>query len=197
MLDPNRSVEAQIGARIRAIRAERDITLDQLAGDVRLTKGQISKIENGKVSSPVSTLTRIAVALGVEPGYFFQSPEPSPRASLVRQGGRKVTVGRASKIGHTYEALTQGLSFKKDFEPYLMRIEEAEVDPAQNVFKHPGHELLYMLKGRMDYRHADEIYHLEPGDSLFFDGNLEHGPTKIYDPPVEFLTIISNPGPSA
>jgi len=192
-VEPARSVERQIGQRIRALRAQRNVTLDQLAVDVKLTKGQLSKIENGKVSSPVSTLTRIAVALDVEPGYFFQSQQPAPRASLVRHHERRVIVGRASKMGHTYQALAHGLTFKKDFESYLMRIDEKNVKLEQNIFKHPGHELLYMLKGAMDYRHAEEVYHLEPGDSLFFDGILEHGPVRVYDPPVEFLSIISNP----
>ena len=187
------TVELQIGQIIRALRTERNVTLDQLASEVGLTKGQVSKIENGKVSSPVSTLTRIAVALAVEPGYFFQhNSEAKPRASLVRKNERKVIVGRGTKLGHSYESLAYGLSFKKDFEPYLMRIEEKKIDPARNTFRHPGNELLFMLKGRMDYRHAGQVYHLEPGDSLFFDGNLEHGPLQVYGPPVEFLSIISN-----
>jgi hypothetical protein len=49
-----------------------------------------------------------------------------------------------------------------------------------------------MLKGGMAYAHAGEIYRLEPGDSLFFDGTIEHGPVKVFNPPVEFLSIISN-----
>ena len=186
------SIEAQIGHKIRTLRVQRDVTLDQLASEVKLTKGQLSKIENGKVSSPVSTLTRIAVALSVEPGFFFQSSGTQPRASLVRAKERKVIVGRGSKIGHSYESLAQGLPFQKDFEPYLMKIDEKNVDPAKNTFRHPGHELLYMLTGKMDYRHGDQTFHLESGDSLFFDGTIEHGPLRIYEPPVEFLSIISN-----
>jgi transcriptional regulator with XRE-family HTH domain len=187
------SIEFQIGQKIRALRAERNVTLDQLANEVKLTKGQVSKIENGKVSSPVSTLTRIAVALAVEPGYFFQSSVGNPpRAVLVRKSERKVIVGRGTKLGHSYESLAYGLPFQKDFEPYLMRIEERNIEPEKNAFRHPGHELLFMLKGRMDYRHGGLVYHLEPGDSLFFEGNIEHGPVRIYQPPVEFLSIISN-----
>jgi transcriptional regulator with XRE-family HTH domain len=187
------SIELQIGQKIRALRTERNVTLDQLASEVGLTKGQVSKIENGKVSSPVSTLTRLAVALAVEPGFFFQNHgENRPRASLVRRPERKVIVGRGTKLGHSYESLAYGLPFKKDFEPYLMRIEEKTIDPSRNVFRHPGHELLFMLKGQMDYRHAGQVYHLEPGDSLFFDGSSEHGPLRVYGPPVEFLSIISN-----
>jgi transcriptional regulator with XRE-family HTH domain len=169
------------------------VTLDQLASEVSLTKGQVSKIENGKVSSPVSTLTRIAVALSVEPGDFFRSSmESAPRIAMIRKADRKVIVGRGTKLGHSYESLAFGLPFKKDFEPYLMRIEEKNIDPDKNVFRHPGHELLYMLKGKMDYRYNGQVYHLEPGDSLFFDGTLEHGPLRVYQPPVEFLSIISN-----
>jgi transcriptional regulator with XRE-family HTH domain len=187
------TIECQIGRKIRALRAERNVTLDQLANEVKLTKGQVSKIENGKVSSPVSTLTRIAVALAVEPGFFFQnSVGLPPRAVMVRKAERKVIVGRGSKIGHSYESLAFGVPFKKDFEPYLMRIEERKINPDQNVFRHPGHELLFMLKGKMDYRHAAQVYHLEPGDSLFFDGAIEHGPIRVYQPPVEFLSVISN-----
>lgn len=187
------SIEFQIGQKIRALRMERNVTLDQLANEVSLTKGQISKIENGKVSSPVSTLTRIAVALAVEPGYFFQTRmHLPPRAILVPKAERKVIVGRGTKLGHSYESLAYGMAFEKDFEPYLMRIEEKKIDPDRNVFRHPGHELLFMLKGKMDYRHAGQVYHLEPGDSLFFDGTIEHGPLRVYQPPVEFLSIISN-----
>ena len=187
------TIEFQIGQKIRALRTERNVTLDQLANEVGLTKGQISKIENGKVSSPVSTLTRIAVALAVEPGYFFQNTaQVLPRAVLVPRTERKVIVGRGTKLGHSYESLAYGVAFEKDFEPYLMRIEEKQIDPEKNVFRHPGHELLYMLKGKMDYRHGGQVYHLEPGDSLFFDGTIEHGPLRVYQPPTEFLSIISN-----
>lgn len=190
------SIEFQIGQRIRALRTERSVTLDQLAREVNLTKGQISKIENGKVSSPVSTLTRIAVALAVEPGFFFRNPvENVPRAGMVRKSERKVIVGRGTKLGHSYESLAYGLPFKKDFEPYLMRIEERTIDPTKNVFRHPGHELIFMIKGKMDYRFGGQVYHLEQGDSLYFDGSVEHGPTRVYQPPVEFLSIISSPDP--
>lgn len=186
------SIEIQIGGRIRQLRGERAVTLEQLAGEVHLTKGQLSKIENGKVSVPVSTLTRIAAALGVAPGAFFQSTEATPRARLVRRKERRVIAGRGSKLGHHYESLAFDLPFEKAFEPYLMTIEESRIDPAQNRFKHPGHELLYMLEGKMDYLHGGDEYHLEPGDSLFFDGMIEHGPVGVSGVPVRFLSIISN-----
>jgi mannose-6-phosphate isomerase-like protein (cupin superfamily) len=100
-------------------------------------------------------------------------------------------VGRGSKIGHSYESLAAGLPFEKDFEPYLMTIDEKKIDPSKNVFKHPGHEFLFMLEGKMTYRHAGQEYRMEPGDSLFFDATFEHGPISVSDTPVRFLSIIS------
>lgn len=190
--DETSSWEQRIGRRIRDLRESRNATLEQLAGETKLTKGQLSRIENGKVSSPVSTLTRIAAALGVAPGDLFSDQKEGSRAVLVPKAQRRIIVGRASKIGHTYESLAFNLSFEKDFEPYIMTIEEQSIDPKQNTFRHPGQELLFMLEGAMDYRHGEETYHLEPGDSLYFDGLLAHGPVAVHGKPVRFLSIISN-----
>ncbi len=189
---PAETVEAQVGLRIRELREAKGLTLDQLAGETRLTKGQLSRIENGKVSSPVSTLTRIAAALGVGPGSFFAGAGTQTRAVLVKKGERKAVAGRGSKLGHTYELLAFGLPFPKDFEPYLMTIAEKKIDPAKNVFRHPGHEFLFLLEGKMTYRHRGENFAMEPGDALFFDGSFDHGPVAVSGVPVRFLSIISN-----
>lgn len=186
------SIENQIGSRIRILREEKNVTLEQLASKTGLTKGQLSKIENGKVSSPVSTISRIATSLGVDIGFFFQKSEGDSRAALVRKSDRPIVVGRASKIGHTYQALAASLPFRKAFEPYLMTIDDSNLNPNQNVFRHAGHEFLYMCVGAMDYRVGDRIYHMDPEDSLFFDASIEHGPVKIYQEQVQFLSIISN-----
>lgn len=186
------SIEVQIGRKIRAVRTERDVTLDQLAEKSRLTKGQLSKIENGKVSCPISTLMRVASALGIQVGALFDSDNTEARAVLVKKRDRKPIAGRGSKIGHSYESLAFGLPMEKAFEPYLMTIEEKKIDPAKNVFKHPGNEFLFLLEGKMVYRHADKTYSMEPGDSLFFDGMFEHGPVSVSGTPVRFLSIISN-----
>lgn len=187
------SIEVQIGRRIRALRTERDISLAQLAAESRLTKGQFSKIENGRVSCPISTLMRISAALGVPVGSFFDSSGTADRVLHVKRGERKPIVRRGSKIGHTYESLAFDLPFEKDFESYVMTIEEKKIRPAQNVFKHAGNELLFLLEGKMVYRHGEQTFAMEPGDSLFFDASIEHGPVSVKNTPVRFLTIISNP----
>ena len=51
--------EVAIGANIRRIRLARKTSLTELAGRVGIAKGTLSKIENGQISSPISTLLSI------------------------------------------------------------------------------------------------------------------------------------------
>lgn len=186
------SWEERIGSQIRHIRQKKRITLDELAALTKLTKGQLSRIENGRVSSPVSTLTRIAAALGVSPAEFFSLGAEGRRTLHCKKGGGRPIVGRGSKLGHAYESLIFDLPFANHFECYLMTIEKPNLRKAKFTFRHPGQELLYMLEGCMTYQVGEEDYTLEPGDSLFFEGSTPHGPTEVSSPPARFLSIISN-----
>jgi quercetin dioxygenase-like cupin family protein len=58
------------------------------------------------------------------------------------------------------------------------------------VFQHTGMEFIYMLAGRIEYRHGSKTYELSPGDSLFFDAEALHGPENIHEVPIRFLSII-------
>lgn len=47
-----------------------------------------------------------------------------------------------------------------------------------------------MLAGKIEYRHGQSTYLLEPGDSLTFQGDIPHGPEKLIELPIRFLAII-------
>jgi mannose-6-phosphate isomerase-like protein (cupin superfamily) len=50
-----------------------------------------------------------------------------------------------------------------------------------------------MLSGKVQYRHADRTYLLEPGDALFFDAAAQHGPEDLIEAPMQYLSIIIYP----
>ena len=76
-------------------------------------------------------------------------------------------------------------------EPYLITLsEESDVFP---VFQHEGLEFIYVIEGRVRYRHADKTYLLEPGDSLFFDADAPHGPEALIERPIRMVCVISYP----
>lgn len=65
-------LQRRIGEKIRESRKERSLTLAQMAERTGLSVGFLSQIELGKNSASVETLYRIARALGMDPGDFFQ-----------------------------------------------------------------------------------------------------------------------------
>ena len=67
------------------------------------------------------------------------------------------------------------------------------MDDASEVFptfEHPGVEFIYMLEGKIEYRHGQQRYVLEPGDALTFRGDVPHGPERLIELPIRFLAII-------
>ena len=52
-------------------------------------------------------------------------------------------------------------------------------------------EFVYVLEGEVVYRHADKLYPMKPGDSLFFDADAPHGPEELVKLPIRFLSVIS------
>ena len=100
-------------------------------------------------------------------------------------------VRRGTKSGHTYHLLAYGQGPIKLFEPFLITMEDDS--QAYPTFQHPGTEFLYMLEGVIEYRCGQQTYLLEPGDSLTFDGEVPHGPERLAQCPIKFLSVIVYP----
>jgi len=72
MIDAEERVNQLLGAKIRQLRKERTLTLKQLANKTALSVSLISQIELGKSAASVSTLRKLATALGVTMSYLFE-----------------------------------------------------------------------------------------------------------------------------
>ena len=55
-----------LGRRIRKLRKMQERTLDSLAQEIGLTKGYLSKVETGRQTPPLATLSKLAKALGTD-----------------------------------------------------------------------------------------------------------------------------------
>lgn len=185
------TVEQAIGAQIRQHRKRLDITSAELAATAKISPGMISKIENGQISSSLATLTAIASALNVPIASLFAGYDDRQDCSFVKAGQGAVTERRGTKAGHIYELLAQSLGTDVAMEPFLITLPEGAAP--YSAFRHSGVELIYMLTGSVGYRHADKLYHLEPGDTLYFDASVQHGPEELYSLPMSYLSIIVYP----
>ena len=182
------ALELAIGKQVRSSRKRLNLTVAALAKQAQLSTGMLSKIENGQTSPSLATLTSLANALQVPVTSFFRGYEEQRDVTYIRAGEGLSIERRGSGVGHQYQLLGHTIGKPYNIEPYLITIDnESEVFP---VFQHAGTELIYMLEGSVTYRHANETYTLNPGDSLFFDAEASHGPEEIRKLPCRYLAII-------
>ena len=185
---PARTLEKALGAQIRLMRRERDLSVVELAASAGISNGMMSKIENGQISPSLSTVQAIAAALAVPFTSLFTAFEEKRDCSYV-PGGRGVVIERrGSKVGHVYELLGAVLGGDIVVEPYIITLKE--YSESYTGFRHAGIELLYMLSGEVIYRHAGQDYRLKPGDTLMFDSGALHGPERLISVPMTYLSII-------
>jgi transcriptional regulator with XRE-family HTH domain len=174
-----KNLEVAIGRQVRDLRKRQRMTGSDLAAQTGLSVGMLSKIENGVISPSLTTIQTLAHALRVPLVQLFSGYE-EPRGAGTRAGHQYHLLGH---IGSNASGVV--------VEPYLIVLTtESDRFPA---FQHEGIELLYMLEGTLDYRHGDQIYRLEPGDSLLFDADSPHGPEELVELPARYLSIISYP----
>lgn len=186
------SLEETVGAAIRELRQRDGLTIAQIAEKADISRGMLSKIENGHTSAGMDTLARIARALGVSMSMLFSKYDATAsHAQHIPKGAGMEVVRRGTKSGHTYHLLAYDQGPVKLFEPFLITMD----DDSQRypTFEHPGTEFLYMLEGTLEYRCGQQTYLLEPGDALSFQGEVPHGPERLVKCPIKFLSVIVYP----
>ena len=146
--EESNQIDLNIGRRIRGIRRGAQLTLDALAQRTGLSKALLSKIENGKVSSPISTYAKIARSLGVSLSELLREAEET-RFLLIRGGERKPRSSRKTPYGYSFESLGARWP-NKSWSPFLMTYEplpEPHTSPGFNY----GEEFIYVLEGRLEF----------------------------------------------
>jgi len=183
------SLARYLGNTIRELRQKHGLTIAEVAEQTGISRGMLSKIENAQTATSLDTLAKLASALGVSLSTLFRNYNmPAGGAQLVKRDQGMEVVRRGTKRGHTYHLLAYDQGPTKLFEPFLITMDDAsEVFP---TFEHPGVEFIYMLEGKIEYRHGQSTYLLLPGDSLTFRGDIPHGPEKLIELPIRFLAII-------
>ncbi len=185
-------LEVAIGHQVRQFRQDLDMTVAEVAKLAGLSSGMLSKIENGMTSPSLATLRALSRALNVPVTSFFRKFEEQRDATFVKAGEGLPIERRGTRAGHLYHLLGHSVGHRTSVEPYLITLtEKSEVFP---LFQHSGTEFIYVLEGRVIYRHGSQTYDMGPGDSLFFDSDVPHGPEELVALPVRMLSLIARPG---
>ena len=164
---------AQIGSRLRDLRAARELSLRQLARIIGASPSLLSQIENGKVTPSVDTLYLLSGALGVPVAAFFG--EPAATEHYGPSGARVVRAADRGRIelehGVTWENLLPG-------EEAGLRFMEIRYAPGghsgDHMLRHPGRDLFLVLEGQLTIRVGFAEHVLGPGDAISFADFAPH-----------------------
>ena len=180
-----------IGKKIRVLRKNAGLVLQDLSDRTCLSKPLLSQIEKEVVSPPIATLLKISKALSVNIGFFFQDNDPEEKVVLVRRDESKVIDSRyfgREESGYYYEALAYKKS-KKYMEPFLVEFKRKKPDKL-SYFSHEGEEFIYLLDGTLEFRTENQHYVLYPRDPLYFESSIPHAYRALERKNARALTVV-------
>ena len=167
---------AAVGARIRALRQERGLTLSALAAAAGIGKGSLSELESGRRNPTLETLYAVAGPLGV------------PLAALVdfHAGATVADEGFTTVLLHTEQ------SPAATSEIWLLQV-------ARGVTRtSPAHsagvvEQLVVLAGSCRVSHGSEVAEAGPGQHLSWPADVPHSYAATGDTDLRAINVIVTP----
>lgn len=184
--------ELQIGQKVRHLRQQRRMTLQDLADQTGLSKPLLSQIENDQVIPPLATLLRISKAFKVNIENFFQEEDSSEKCILVRAGESRKLIQRGLSRGGSPPYIYHSLAYGKrdrNIEPFLMEFESRQWND-ELLVHHEGQEFLYLLEGEVEFHYGEQTLNLSEGDSVFYDSSEPHGYVALSDTPPRGVVVL-------
>ena len=186
--------EVKVGEKIRELREDMALSLDELAAKTNISAAMIGQIENHMISPPLGTLIKIARALDTNAGYFFRPDEGKPHAySLVRHDERKRVSRVASKdgvdYGYEYESLGYDLT-DRTMEPFFITLKPSPFED-KGLSTHAGEEFIYVIEGEMEVVLGGHRDVLGPGDSIYYKSTTPHRVGASGDKETKILAVLT------
>ena len=162
------AVSIDVGGRLRELRLGIGVSMRALGRMSGLSANALSMIERGRTSPSVSTLHKLANAMGIPITAFFRE-DPKQRDVVFCKAGERT---RVPFMRGLWEGLG-GESFSGRVQPFMLTLESGGSSGPFGMV-HSGHEFVLCMRGQLGYEIENDHFVLEPGDSLLFAADLRH-----------------------
>ena len=184
----------KIGTQVKELREKNRYTLQDLAAKTGLDREMLSRIESHELIPPIATLLKLANALNVSMAHFFQDKAGSEKIAVTRRDERARIRRRPHHLVGEVDYIYEALDIKKTdkhMEPFM--VEFPVLDTSEMVFvSHQGEEFLYILEGILEFRTADHVEVLNPGDSIYFESDVSHSLRCLTGAPAKAIAVVWN-----
>jgi transcriptional regulator with XRE-family HTH domain len=180
---PAESVDDRVRRRLREIRTQRGLTLQQVAEHANLDTSTLSRLESGKRRLALDHLPALAAALGVTTDALVGQPlAQDPRVRTKPRIFEGMTLWPLNRQG----APGAPRAFK-------VLIDASRTTPPKDLPVHEGEDWLYVLRGPVRLILGEEEFTIEAGEAAEFSTWTPHWFGAI-DGPVELILIVGPQG---
>ena len=174
--------ETNLGARVRALRRERGLTLKGLGRLAGLSHPFLSQVERGLARPSVSSVERIAAALDVPVARLWTPPRQGEAVSVIRRDegrSRGLSGGQLRELPGEPGApvlgewTARGKRWPADYE------------------HHNGEVAIYVARGAIEVEVGDDVFALSEGEALRFDGTIAHRLRRTGGPGTRALIVTA------
>ncbi|MDW6094874.1 helix-turn-helix domain-containing protein [Vibrio rhizosphaerae] len=180
----------RLGQRIKDIRLELGLTLEEASQKTGLARSTLSKIENEQISPTFQAMQKLAHGLEIGMPQIFEPPK-----RVLATGRRDITLAGRGKPHPTstyeHELLATQLSGKK-MTPFKTRVRARQFEEFGDWVRHDGEEFLLVLEGSvMLYTEFYEPITLSVGDSVYYDASMGHALVSVSDDDALILWVTA------
>ncbi|MFA6768676.1 MAG: XRE family transcriptional regulator [Parabacteroides sp.] len=165
-----------VGEKIKSLREEEKISIEDLSKRTDLTVEQIERIENNVDIPSLAPLIKISRALGVRLGTFLDDQDGTGPI-LCRKNDAIDSISFSNNMVSSrkhmeYHSLSSS-KVDRHMDPFIIDVKCTDVKDYV-LSSHEGEEFIYVLQGEMEIIYGKNTYILNEGDSIYYDSIVPH-----------------------
>ncbi len=154
-----------IGKKLKELRLQNDLTLDDLASRSELTKGFLSQVERNLTTPSIATLDDILEALGSNLSDFFREEEEKQVVFSTQD------FFVDEQEDYQIEWVIPNAQ-KNEMEPILLTLYPKKKSHVLSAYQ--GEEFGYVLKGTVTIVQGNKKYKVKAKETFYLDGRKSH-----------------------
>lgn len=175
----------EIGNKIKKLRQKNNLTLEELASRVELTKGFLSQLENDLNTPSIATLRDICGVLGISMSEFFSDDDSQDQLVFTESD---FFIDEKENI--TVKWVVPNAQCN-EMEPILVTLKANGV--TQELSPHEGEEFGYVLEGSIKMYSDGKKTTIKKGQTFYLKGKHSHYFANELKQPAQFLWICTPP----
>lgn len=188
------SNQLDVGQRLRQIREDKQLTINQIAKETGFTSSFISQLERGLTKASVSSLQKIASSLDTNLSDLFDQetknipPSKLHEPVIVKKSERRKLVYPDDQ---SVDYLLTGL--EGQFEVMYSEIEPGGSSGSELISHNSVEECITVLHGDMEITIGDDKYILNKEDTITFSSHIPHGWKNIGSETLKLIWVVTPP----